>query len=228
MPYHSITPGEPWKAAAHRNRSTKVNSNAISIHSCSMQTYILMESLPQWWCIQPMKQLATQRFLPEIEVSCKFLHQTLGCCVTQPFICNTKSHWPRICDSSLQSTVPKKMELHNNTWIVRKTKYRNKFMPTTYTDGWPVIGFESWPETLEWNHGQLEIYTCPVYQSKIRWFNKTANVKETWNNTLLETSVPSEHRVGPKRKLILQPSIFRCYCWWKKNLHHLGCIKPCK
>ena len=71
------------------------------------------------------------------------------------------------------------------------------------------------------------------------------NIKNIWNHRLdLHVNVPkcqsadwrlckqrmtlSENRQTLRRKLVLQPSIFRCYCWWKKILHHLGCIKPCK
>ena len=60
------------------------------------------------------------------------------------------------------------------------------------------------------------------------------NIKNIWNHRLdLHVNVPkcqsadwrlckqrmtlSENRQTLRRKLVLQPSIFRCYCWWKKS-----------
>ena len=48
------------------------------------------------------------------------------------------------------------------------------------------------------------------------------------NPPLKLTKTPLKIGPAPKGKFIFQPSIFRCYWWFRNPANHLGCTKPCK
>ena len=93
-----------------------------------------------------------------------------------------------------------------------------------------------------WNHPNLEknrrngfiltkkhvkktrcwITTNRAYQARTEWIfsPQFPPPKKNPSLTLPETNskfVTENRPKRPKRKLILQPSIFRCYCWWLKS-----------
>ena len=74
------------------------------------------------------------------------------------------------------------------------------------------------------------LVSCPVIVARgsaLSNLNKSYNTHVVGMNTLLETNIAPENGPSQKRKLVVQPSIFRCYVSFRGNKHEkLGIANP--